>query len=139
MKRRALLSVTGAVVTAGCQALQMTNDEPIRLGTIHLANHLDQEKQFEIEIRANGDVVHETVVTLPGTDSPEESAVLLDHNWPAEAQSYTLRFNADVQPEPLEIALEEPNVEACESFIIRLRPGSIDAFQSTDGECYDEQ
>lgn len=138
MKRRALLSVVGVVGTAGCQALQLEGDESIRLGTIRLQNQFEREQHVAIEISANGDLVHETTVTLDAADLPEVGEVLLEQNWPTEAQSYTLRFDAEVQSESLEIALDEPSVETCESFIITLRPDSIDAFQSRGGECYDE-
>lgn len=139
MKRRALLTVAAAVVTAGCPAIPTERDESVRLGTLHLENRLEREAEVAVEITSNGDETDETTVTLAAADPPTAATKLLEPNWPAEAQSYTLRFDAEVGAEPLEVNLDEPSVAGCESFIVTLRPGSIDACRSTSGECYDER
>jgi hypothetical protein len=99
--RRNLLRSLGAVTVAGvtgCSAPVVTGDRGLVLGELSVRNAHPDEHTVRVELERDGELVHETTVTVGGDGDVERIGV----SWPSTPAVYTLQyvvFGPDEEPD----------------------------------------
>lgn len=137
MRRRALLLAVGCTAIAGCQSVLPDTDETVRLGVLQVVTHVEREQEVDVEILADAETVHETTVTLGAADVNQPTWEILEKDWPDEAHSYLVRVRSEIEDDPVELRLEDPLAESCETLQIQLRDERVRLFRGTAGQCYE--
>ena len=138
MYRRELLGAGIVIVSSGC--LTDSGDEAdtssskVTLGKIEISNFDDAPHDAEIELYADGDLVYNERYSVgSAADRDTTSTIVVERDWPASVEQYTLRGRFDDR-EWLSFVFDEPHSKTCHIAKLHISEGGdYDIYTATTG------